>query len=325
MGRIKRSTIWIATVMIAISDFLSFVGDFGKEVPTTGGGSGGGGSGGSSGSPDLIVESPSVNDSTLTTGQSFTLRATVRNQGSGQAAATTLQYYQSSDATITVNDTQVGTDAVGSLNASGTSAESISLNAPSRSGTYYYGACVEQVSGEPEIDNNCSDAVRVSVSSGTGLVAIPDANLRAAIETALGKASGASITQAEMATLTSLDAPNSDISDLTGLEFATNLRTLNLSINFIVDISPLANLTNLTSLDLSTNIIKNIAPLSGLNSLRELRLQENFFSDISPLSGLTNLTLLSLYDTTITDKSVLSRLANLDSREHPRCQLAYGD
>ena len=37
--------------------------------------------GASAGSPDLIVESPSVNDSTLTTGQSFTLRATVHNQG----------------------------------------------------------------------------------------------------------------------------------------------------------------------------------------------------------------------------------------------------
>ena len=124
---------------IGFGDFLIFSGDFGKEV------SSGGGGGGSGGSPDLIVESPSVSDSTLTAGQSFTLRATVRNQGSGQAAATTLRYYQSSDATITVNDTQVGTDAIGSLNASGNSAESISLNAPSRAGTYYYGACVEQV------------------------------------------------------------------------------------------------------------------------------------------------------------------------------------
>ena len=151
---------------IGFGDFLIFGSDFGKEVSSGGSSSGSGGSGGGSGSPDLIVESPSVSDSTLTVGQSFTLRATVRNQGSGQATATTLRYYQSSDATITVNDTQVGTDAVGSLNASSTSAESISLNAPSSARTYYYGACVEQVSGEPEIDNNCSAAVRVSVSGG---------------------------------------------------------------------------------------------------------------------------------------------------------------
>ena len=324
---------------IGIADFLSFVNDFGKEVSSSGGGGGSGGSG----SPDLIVESPSVSDSTLTAGQSFTLQATVRNQGSGQATATTLRYYQSSDATITVNDTQVGTDTVGSLTASGTSAESISLNAPSRAGTYYYGACVEQVEGEPEIDNNCSGAVRVSVRGGTGVVAIPDANLRVAIEAALDKASGASITPAEMATLTRLEAQDMGIRDLTGLEFATgltslnlsnndiqdisalsdltNLRILNLSVNFVSDLSPLVNLTNLTSLNLSTNIIKNIAPLSGLNSLKELRLQENFFSDISPLSGLTNLTLLGLYDTTITDKSVLSRLANLTAINIPDANL----
>ena len=95
------------------------------------------------GSPaDLVVESTSVSDSTLTPGQSFTLRATVRNQGTGQSAATTLRYYRSSNRTISTQDTQVGTDAVSALGASRTSAESISLTAPSSEGTYYYGACV---------------------------------------------------------------------------------------------------------------------------------------------------------------------------------------
>ena len=101
-----------------------------------------------SSSPDLIVESPSVSDTTPNDRKSFTLSATVRNQGTGSSASTTLRYYRSSDATISASDTEVGTDAVGSLNASGTSAESISLNAPSSAGTYYYGACVENVSGE---------------------------------------------------------------------------------------------------------------------------------------------------------------------------------
>ena len=151
--------------VIGIPDFLIFVNNFGSQVPTSGGGGGGGGGGGSSGSPDLIVESPSVSDNTLTMGQSFTLSATVRNQGTGSSAETTLRYYRSSNSTISTSDTEVGTDAVGSLNSSGTSAESISLNAPSSAGTYYYGACVESVSGESSTDNNCSDGVRVTVSS----------------------------------------------------------------------------------------------------------------------------------------------------------------
>ena len=60
-------------------------------------------------------------------------------------------------------------------------------------------------------------------------VSIPDANLRAAIEAALGKAAGDVITVEDMATLTELKVPGLGISDLTGLDSATNLRELSLS------------------------------------------------------------------------------------------------
>ena len=115
---------------------------------------------------DLMVESPSVSDGTLDAGASFTLDATVRNAGAGRSAATTLRYYRSSDATVSASDTAVGTDAVGALAASGTSAESISLTAPSSAGTYYYGACVDTVPGESDTANNCSAAITVTVGSG---------------------------------------------------------------------------------------------------------------------------------------------------------------
>ena len=113
--------------------------------------------------PDLVVESPSVSDSSPIAGASFTLSATVRNQGDGSSAATTLRYYRSADATISSTDTQVGTDAVGTLAASGTSDESIDLTAPSSPGTYYYGACVDDVTGESDTSNNCSSAVTIAV------------------------------------------------------------------------------------------------------------------------------------------------------------------
>ena len=115
--------------------------------------------------PDLEVQSSSVNDSSLDTGASFTLSATVRNDGDGAAAATTLRYYRSTDATITSSDTEVGTDAVGGLAAGATSPESISLTAPSTAGTYYYGACVDEVTDESDTTNNCSSAVSVTVSA----------------------------------------------------------------------------------------------------------------------------------------------------------------
>ena len=119
----------------------------------------------SEGAPDLIVQSPSVNDSILTPGQAFTLHATVHNQGDEQAVATTLRYYRSNNSTITASDTEVGTDAIDALDASATRAESIELTAPTGGGPgVYYGACVASVRGESNTDNNCSSAVKITVS-----------------------------------------------------------------------------------------------------------------------------------------------------------------
>ena len=122
--------------------------------------------------PDLVVGSPTVTDSTLTPGQSFTLSVTVRNQGTAPAVATTLRYYRSSDATISTSDTAAGTDPVSGLAAGASGPESIGLTAPDSAGTYYYGACVEPVSGESDTGNNCSTGVRVTVGSGGGTAAL---------------------------------------------------------------------------------------------------------------------------------------------------------
>ena len=121
--------------------------------------------------PDLVVESPTVSDSSPAAGQSFTLSATVRNQGAGDATSLAyLHYYRSADATIGTSDTEVGTDSVGFLDASRTSDESIRLTAPSSPGTYYYGACVDAVSDESDTGNNCSRSVRVAVVAAADLV-----------------------------------------------------------------------------------------------------------------------------------------------------------
>ena len=74
-----------------------------------------------------------------------------------------MRFYRSTDSNITSDDTDVGTVEVVGLDASGSSYESISLTAPSTPGTYYYGACVNSVSGESDTANNCSDAVAVTV------------------------------------------------------------------------------------------------------------------------------------------------------------------
>ena len=71
-------------------------------------------------------------------------------------------------------------------------------------------------------------------------VNIPDPNLRAALEKALGKNEGDAITDAELATLTEfLEARESSITDLTGLENCTGLKQLILRNHQISDLSPL--------------------------------------------------------------------------------------
>ena len=75
---------------------------------------------------------------------------------------------------------------------------------------------------------------------------IPDPNLRAAIEDALGKPSGATITAGDMQTLTTLSAGTRGIENMVGLEFAINLRILSLYDNKISDVSFLAELKSLT-------------------------------------------------------------------------------
>ena len=162
-----------------------------------------------------------------------------------------------------------------------------------------------------------SRGVQVSAKNliTTQVVVVPDPNLRAAIESALGIASGGAITVEQMATLTTLEAHDSIISNLTGLEYAANLSYLVLSRNNISDISALTGLTNLTILDLHGNSITDISALAGLTNLTSLTLGGTNISDISPVAGLTNLTRLYLEGTNISDISALAGLTSLTSLE----------
>ena len=113
--------------------------------------------------PDLVVGTPTVTPGSPTVGATFTLSATVSNNGGSTAASTTMRYYRSSNATIDTNDTVVGTGSVSGLSAGASREESISVTAPTTAGTYYYGACVDAVTNESNTTNNCSTAVEVTV------------------------------------------------------------------------------------------------------------------------------------------------------------------
>ena len=90
----------------------------------------------------LTIESVQPSTSTLSPGERFTLTATLRNDGTTTSARTSVAFYSSDDNSITSRDTSIGTDSVSAIAARGTSQASLTLNAPTAAGTYYYGACI---------------------------------------------------------------------------------------------------------------------------------------------------------------------------------------
>lgn len=89
--------------------------------------------------------------------------------------------------------------------------------------------------------------------------------------------------------------PTHGITSLEGMQYAVNLKSLDLSENSIADLSPLSGLTNLTYLELDRNFISDLTPLAGLTSLEHLNLYNNLITDISPLAGLAKVNWLDLH------------------------------
>ena len=168
------------------------------------------------------------------------------------------------------------------------------------------------------------------------VVDISDPNLEKVIRETLQLPDGVPITQQEMLRLTELDAEQHEITDLTGLEFATNVTSLYLgksrisdlsplsglkqllhlvltgnSIDSSLDISPLVNLTDLSLLAIRRCRISDITPLANLTQLNGLILSENEIRDITPLAGLVNLGWLTLVENRIADLSPLANLTQL--------------
>ena len=111
-----------------------------------------------------------------------------------------------------------------------------------------------------------------------------------------------------MLQLTQLRATDIGITDLTGLEYAINLNTLDLGNNGIRDVRPLAGLIALSRLSLWNNQVEDITPLANLTNLVSLNLSYNNVEDVSILANLTNLQYLAMRVNLATDFSPLQNL-----------------
>ena len=101
----------------------------------------------------MIFDAPQLSKTTLKSGETFQINTRVWNRGRIPSPQTTLRYYLSTDDTLSLDDTEVASDAVPPL--SGRSAHpsrrradlSKTLTAPETPGTHYYIVCVDATPG----------------------------------------------------------------------------------------------------------------------------------------------------------------------------------
>lgn len=155
------------------------------------------------------------------------------------------------------------------------------------------------------------------LAAQAAVVNFADPNLEAVVREALiglGVDPGAEIDDSELVGVgfTTLHAGSKDITDLSGLEHATDLENVDLSDNVnIIDITPLGALTRILFLDLTENQVADISPLASLTALQDLRLYDNQVSDLSPLSGLAALNYVILDFNNISDIAPLTLMSGL--------------
>ena len=134
-----------------------------------------------------------------------------------------------------------------------------------------------------------------------------DNHLRFVLANTLRK-DASEITKDYLITLREINLSECSISNLEGLQYATNLNSIDLSKNEIIDASLLSKLHQLTNLELSENKIEDVSFLNDLKKLKNIGLDGNNISHIYNLSNLKNLNLINISNNKIKDLSFIRTL-----------------
>lgn len=113
--------------------------------------------------------------------------------------------------------------------------------------------------------------IKTEIEIGNTVVEFPDANLKAAVQTALDAVMGSSgntLNLVNLMKITVLDASGNTIADLSGLQYCKGLKELDISSNSIPSISLLSSLTELEKFNFQYN--SGITDISVLNSMTKL-------------------------------------------------------
>ena len=187
----------------------------------------------------------------------------------------------------------------------------------------------------PDVDSPGTGDI---ISHPDDAVHIPDPNLRTALARMLGQRVDQPITVSQMEQFShfkrfghtkngvyvegeALTLFNKGIKDLTGLEYAINLKELfvreqreEFRGKGISDLTPISGLTQLESLSIGGigNHVSDLSPIANLTNMKYLDLGGNPISDLSPIANFTQLENISFDDNVpLTDISVLEDMESL--------------
>ncbi|MFO7881489.1 MAG: hypothetical protein R6U52_02990 [Kosmotogaceae bacterium] len=213
-------------------------------------------------------------------------------------------------------------------------------------GTYTLKWEYNRHSSETDFQNSVYvDNITVTPCATLGeIVFLPDESLQTILLERVGKDS-TPIYSLELKDMTSFHHENSDLSDLTGLEYAKDLRFINIFNNEVESLGPLSELsklevinagankisdlnfaeklTNIKIMSLTGNEISTLTPIQNAINLTELKLGNNNINDLSPLENLVNLEILEIYQNEIEDEDLvsLSELTNLKKLDLMTCSV----
>ena len=156
-----------------------------------------------------------------------------------------------------------------------------------KAGTYTFKGKVEGLTQVATLTLKVSEDAKID---------FPDQNLRSIIGDKIGKDDDETIYRSDVVNISILYSRRSGIVDLTGLEYLTNLKTLDLSDNSLTKVTALKSLTHLKTLKLKDTDLTALTNIKGLTSLTYLDISKNYITNFSQFKDFKNLTTLYLDD-----------------------------
>ncbi|MBC1826037.1 LPXTG cell wall anchor domain-containing protein [Listeria seeligeri] len=163
-------------------------------------------------------------------------------------------------------------------------------------------------------------------AAATDTVNIPDQNLLTGLKKILTKPFATSLTEGDLAQLDIAKINYSNpadayvpgkVSDLTGLEYATNMTQIDFSASNVSDLTPILHLPNLKKITGVQTSLRSLDGIQNLPALEDLELGADYIQDFSPLLEAENLTRFSYnsYRWLSSDYSAISDLTILSEMQ----------